>query len=128
MGLPLATARPVYSYRRRTPEDGLLRQIVLEQWPALQQEIREACAGRGLPDLITKEVEKFRDCGMLAKAFIRVLCRDCGKEQLVAFSCKTRGICPSCDGERMVEVAAHLRACRWSNRCTCWSSSCSSRR
>ena len=108
MGQPLANAPPVYSYQRRTPEDCLLRQIVLEQWPGLEQEIREACGGRGLPEFIAKAVEKFRDCGLLARGFVRVLCRACGKEQLVAFSCKTRGICPSCDGKRMVEVAAHL--------------------
>jgi hypothetical protein len=27
---------------------------------------------------------------------------------LVAFSCKLRGFCPSCDARRMVETSAHL--------------------
>ncbi|MBW2737108.1 MAG: transposase zinc-binding domain-containing protein [Deltaproteobacteria bacterium] len=35
-------------------------------------------------------------------------CKDCGHEQLVAFSCKGRGLCPSCQGRRMAETAARL--------------------
>jgi hypothetical protein len=44
----------------------------------------------------------------LAHGFVRVRCDACGQDQLVAFSCKQRGICPSCDGKRMTEGAAHL--------------------
>lgn len=29
-------------------------------------------------------------------------------ERLIAFSCRGRGVCPSCNTRRMVEVAAHL--------------------
>lgn len=32
----------------------------------------------------------------------------CSHEHLVAFSCKRRGFCPSCDTRRMIEPAAHL--------------------
>ena len=35
-------------------------------------------------------------------------CDDCGRERLVAFSCKGRGFCPSCGGRRMSDTAAHL--------------------
>jgi hypothetical protein len=31
-------------------------------------------------------------------------------EMLVPFSCKARGLCPSCDGRRMADTAAHLVA------------------
>ncbi|WP_373510003.1 transposase zinc-binding domain-containing protein, partial [Thiocapsa sp.] len=33
---------------------------------------------------------------------------DCGHDFLVAFSCKGRGLCPSCNARRMAETAAHL--------------------
>ncbi len=36
-------------------------------------------------------------------------CTDCGRDGLVAFSCKKRGFCPGCCGRRMAETAAHLR-------------------
>ncbi|WP_244062437.1 transposase zinc-binding domain-containing protein, partial [Aeromonas caviae] len=32
----------------------------------------------------------------------------CGHDYFVAFSCKGRGVCPSCTTRRMVETAAHL--------------------
>jgi hypothetical protein len=45
---------------------------------------------------------------VLAHGFARVRCGDCGQERLLAFSCKGRGVCPSCNARRMAEVAAHL--------------------
>jgi hypothetical protein len=47
-------------------------------------------------------------CGILAHGFARARCGECGAERLIAFSCKGRGVCPSCNTRRMVEVAAHL--------------------
>ena len=40
--------------------------------------------------------------------FARARCGDCGHDFLVAFSCKGRGVCPSCNTRRMAETAAHL--------------------
>ncbi|MEO5735182.1 MAG: transposase zinc-binding domain-containing protein [Rubrivivax sp.] len=45
---------------------------------------------------------------MLAHGFLRLLCGDCGHDKLVAFSCKRRGVCPSCGARRMAQTAAHL--------------------
>ena len=36
----------------------------------------------------------------------RVRCTDCGHDRLLAFSCKGRGVCPSCNARRMAEVAS----------------------
>ena len=35
-------------------------------------------------------------------------CAGCGHDFLVAYSCKGRAVCPSCNTRRMVETAAHL--------------------
>jgi len=43
-----------------------------------------------------------------AHGFARVHCSRCGKDELVAFSCKGRGFCPSCGARRMADLAAHL--------------------
>ncbi len=43
--------------------------------------------------------------GILANGFARVHCDACGKEMLVAFSCRGRGICPSCTTRRMQGTA-----------------------
>ena len=34
-------------------------------------------------------------------------CDACDHDYLVTFSCKGRGVCPSCNTRRMVETAAH---------------------
>ena len=39
---------------------------------------------------------------------IRARCASCGQGFVVAFSCKGRGVCPSCNGRRMAQTAAHL--------------------
>lgn len=41
-------------------------------------------------------------------AFVRTVCRQCKDELRVPYSCKSRGICPSCMGRRMAEGAALL--------------------
>ena len=46
--------------------------------------------------------------GVLAYGFVRFKCGDCRSEQLVAFSCKKRGFCPSCGGKRMADTSTHL--------------------
>jgi ribosomal protein S27E len=60
------------------------------------------------PKPATMAVKGYLNCGLLARGFVRVRCDSCGQDQLVAFSCKQRGICPSCDAKRMTEGAAHL--------------------
>ncbi|MBK7641773.1 MAG: transposase zinc-binding domain-containing protein [Planctomycetes bacterium] len=61
-----------------------------------------------MPRFVRRELRRYVDCGILAFGFARVYCSDCGKEELVAFSCKGRGFCPSCCGRRMADSAAHL--------------------
>ncbi|MFP2924298.1 transposase zinc-binding domain-containing protein, partial [Pyxidicoccus sp. 3LG] len=45
---------------------------------------------------------------MLAHGFARVRCESCKDELLVAFSCKGRGVCPSCNAKRAHVTAVHL--------------------
>ena len=40
--------------------------------------------------------------------FTRARCSNCGRNDLVAFSCKGCGVRPSCNTRRMVKTAAHL--------------------
>ena len=46
--------------------------------------------------------------GVLAHGFARVRCESCKDELLVAFSCKGRGVCPSCNAKRAHVTAVHL--------------------
>ena len=61
---------------------------------------------RGLVDEV---VASDRLCGVWQGGFARVRCRRCPEEFLVAFSCKRRGVCPSCGAKRAAELAAFLQ-------------------
>jgi hypothetical protein len=64
--------------------------------------------GTGLPRHVERELRAYLDCGLLERGFARVQCRECKDELLVAFSCRGRGVCPSCTARRMCDTAAHL--------------------
>jgi hypothetical protein len=68
----------------------------------------EASTGAELPRFIKEEFDAFLECGILAHGFLRLRCGDCGRDKLLAFSCKRRGFCPSCGARRMSQAAAHL--------------------
>ncbi|RKG92885.1 hypothetical protein D7V97_40465, partial [Corallococcus sp. CA053C] len=63
--------------------------------------------GRGQPRYVERDFAKYLECGGLAHGFARVRCERCKEELLVAFSCKGRGVCPSCNAKRAHVTAAH---------------------
>ena len=96
-------------YRRRRPERTPLYQSVqghLETYLARAREGRTD--GDGVPQYVEREFRHYLECGILAHGFARARCGECGHDFLIAFSCKGRGVCPSCNARRMVETAAHL--------------------
>jgi hypothetical protein len=95
-------------YRPRRPADTVLYRTVqnhLETFLALcHDDWQEASASPHAE----RELRRYLECGILAYGFARARCVECGHDFLVGFSCKGRGICPSCNTRRMVETAAHL--------------------
>ncbi len=61
-----------------------------------------------VPEYVEREFRRYLECGLLAYGFARARCRQCRHDFLIAFSCKGRGVCPSCNARRMVATAAHL--------------------
>jgi len=96
-------------YRRRSPPDTLLHDLVREHLETFLSEL-ETHPGFGLPAFCKRELRRYLECGILANGFVRVSCTSCKRDSLVAFSCKGRGFCPSCGGRRMSHTAAHLIA------------------
>ena len=107
-----ATAKPKL-YSPRHPARTLLYQTVAEHYETW---LELASAGQfdGQGDhhtpkpFVCKAFAKYLECGIFAHGFARARCDDCGHDYFVAFSCKGRGVCPSCNTRRMVETAAHL--------------------
>jgi hypothetical protein len=101
-----ATAASAPHYQRRRPEQTPLYQLVRAHYETFAAEVD--AHGAGLPPFVKEEFEAYLECGILAKGFLRLTCDTCARDTLVAFSCKRRGICPSCGTRRMAETAADL--------------------
>lgn len=110
---PGASAGKPKLYNPRHPERTLLYQTVAEHFETW---LDLASAGQfdGQGDhhtpkpFVRQAFRKYLECGIFAHGFARARCDDCGHDYFVAFSCKGRGVCPSCNTRRMVETAAHL--------------------
>ncbi len=53
-------------------------------------------------------MSRYLDCGLFENGFARIRCQDCHDEYLLAFSCKTRELCPSCATKRSAATAVLL--------------------
>ena len=96
-------------YTARSPERTPLHRAVREHLATFLEDARARSAhGFGLPGFVEREFREYLACGVLAHGFARVRCGGCGDEHLVGFSCKRRGVCPSCTTRRAVDAAAHL--------------------
>ncbi len=100
---------PSFSYSRREPQKTILYQTIQKNYETfLHLNTSTGCGLKSLPSYVHEEIHAYLRCGILAHGFSRLRCETCKEEQLIAFSCKKRGFCPSCGGKRMNEVAAHL--------------------
>ena len=97
-------------YKRRQPETSVLYQIVYHSRDDLeyQWESRFQHEYGVLRDEVTKTLDEYLNCGILAHGAARVYCDGCKHSLLVAFSCKRRGVCPSCGAKRAVKFAEHI--------------------
>jgi ribosomal protein S27E len=97
-----APASPAPVYARHTPERTLLYALVQAHYPDFLE--RQAAHDHPVPDYVRAEFDAYLRCGVLDHGFLRVVCEQCHAERLVAFSCKKRGLCPSCGARRMAGV------------------------
>jgi hypothetical protein len=73
----------------RDPAQSLLYQTIasnLETFLAWRQQ-----RGRPIPGFVEEEFRAFLECGVLEYGFLRLRCQTCGRDRLLAFSCKGRG-------------------------------------
>ena len=92
---------------RHVPEDTALYALVEQHLEGFLAYARER-NGSALPKDVVQEFREYLRCGVLAHGFLRARCDHCSQELFIAFSCKNRGICPSCTNRRMCAEAAHL--------------------
>ena len=96
-------------YSRRRPETTVLHKVVRDNLETLLAECSSRSAsGLGYPAHVEAEFRRYLDCGVLSRGFVKVHCASCNQDELCAFSCKGRAVCPSCAGRRMSDTAARL--------------------
>lgn len=59
---------------------------------------------------VLETFSEYLNCGLLDHGAARVYCDSCRHSLLVAFSCKRRGVCPSCGAKRAIKFAEHICA------------------
>jgi len=93
-------------YLRRAPSTGVFFEILATHLKTLLVRFQDDTSRAHLPSHIVRELEVHIQGGILAYGCTRFRCYPCGTKDLLAFSCKGRGFCPSRGGGRMAESAA----------------------
>ena len=94
-------------YKQHRPEETALFPLVRDNLEGFLAQCRRTYRS-GIPRYVEKELREYLECGIHAHGFARAVCSSCGHELLLAFSCKRRGVCPSCNARRMSDTAARL--------------------
>ncbi|MCA9375289.1 transposase [Candidatus Dojkabacteria bacterium] len=101
-------------YKRRRPEETELYRLVFHNHDRLEQEweLRFQSTYGYLREEVNETLQSYLDCGLIVNGAARIECqnKDCAHSTLLAFSCKKRGLCPSCAGKRAVIFAEHLNS------------------
>ena len=96
------SSAPAGVYRPRHPERTPLYRVLEARF----EDYRRVYADRFEPEAgpwrteVEEGVNAYLDCGRLHGGFARIRCPRCGAEHLLAFSCRTRNLCPSCQSKR----------------------------
>jgi hypothetical protein len=97
-------------YRPRHPERSVFYQLFETHFDSYVRAYEERFEPQSGPlgSVVVRSVEEFLSCGRLQGGFSRIRCDKCRKEHLLAFSCRTRHFCSSCQAKRSVLFAEKL--------------------
>ena len=98
------------NYSRRRPEQSTLYRIVYHHREELEYKWDELfmCDYGVLREVVLKSLDEYLNCGILSSGCARAHCNSCNHSKLIAYSCKTRCLCSSCDSKRGVIFAEHV--------------------
>ncbi len=96
------------AYRPRDPTSGVLHRLLAKHWEHFQRVYDQRFRKRFGPlrAATVEAARRFYVCGDHREGLARIACATCGLQHLIPFSCKVRGLCPSC-GARRVNDWAH---------------------
>ena len=114
MGYPSwqSRAQKIKRYSARRPEESALYRLVYYHREQLEYSWDEQFSERYgvLRDEVLNSFDRYLNCGILRHGCALACCENeqCAHSMLIAFSCKRRGICPSCQAKRAVLFAENL--------------------
>ena len=95
------------AYIPRRPQATVLHRLVREHYETFVAHTR-ASYTPPLPRYVTDAFERYLVCGDFSQGFLVCRCDVCQHDVFVPFSCKQRGLCPSCGCRRMCDEAATI--------------------
>jgi len=95
---------------RRRPEETVLYRVVYQCRDKLEWRWDERFQHEygALRDEVLAAFDAYLNCGILLHGCARAECEKCDHSELIAFSCKRRNLCPSCDAKRAHIFGEHL--------------------
>ena len=108
--MPQCVALPVPRgvYRPRRARESPLFKVLSDHYEGFVAEYAERhqpAWGCRRP-VVDRTVAEYLGCGLPERGFARIRCANCEGEYILPFSCKTRGLCPSCGAKRTAAWAA----------------------
>jgi hypothetical protein len=102
VGPGLLVCDPPAFYRPRHPEAQVFYKVFEQHFDSYVGAYEERFEARSGPlrRVVRDSVEQFLACGRLQGGFARLRCPSCKSEHLIAFSCRTRNFCSSCQAKR----------------------------
>jgi hypothetical protein len=107
-----SVAESPFQYHPRHPECSAFYQLFEAYFDSYVRAYEERFEPRSGPlrPVVVRSVEEFLSCGRLQGGFARIRCTKCHAEHLLAFSCRTRNFCASCQAKRSILFAEKLAA------------------
>ena len=107
MGEERAGCSGIALYRARDKATGPLQRVVLDHLEEFSACLRRPQDRRPQPPVsVLEHLQRYIECGIARFGVMRFRCPKCGEDLFVAFSCKIRGLCPSCDAKRATIIMA----------------------
>ena len=106
----LVVCDPETVYRPRHPERTVFYKVLEQHFDRYVYAYEERFEPRSGPlrAVVRPTVEAFLGCARLEGGFARIRCDSCAAEHLLAYSCRSRNFCPSCQAKRAALFAEKL--------------------
>ena len=104
-----SSKRSKLEYLRRNPKRTPLYRVVYDYRDDFERCWEDVFKQRygTLRSVVLESLDEYLNCGVFTSGLALACCESCSQVRVIAFSCKRRGLCPSCDTKRGYVFAEH---------------------